>query len=117
MYVDWKKLPEWHVETRKASRVHPLFGMELILPPNTNFSVPPLSTSGTQVDRIKQDDRVYNPIINNDKRDVAKLYRSLNIERELFPYTRSCEDDKHIDGHCGVCWWCKERIWGFGYLE
>ena len=118
VYVDWEeKLPEWHVQSRKASNVHPLFGFEVKLPPNTNFAVPPLSIDGKHVDSIKQDDRVYNPMINHDKQDIAKLYRALNIEKELFPYTRSCEDDDHINGHCGKCWWCNERLWGFGYLE
>jgi 7-cyano-7-deazaguanine synthase in queuosine biosynthesis len=45
------------------------------------------------------------------------LYRELAVEQELFPFTRSCETDAHTTGHCGHCWWCKERLWAFGYLE
>jgi 7-cyano-7-deazaguanine synthase in queuosine biosynthesis len=44
------------------------------------------------------------------------IYKILNLETELFPITRSCENDDHIESHCGKCWWCQERIWAFGRL-
>lgn len=59
----------------------------------------------------------YRPFANMDKKDVADLYRSLNIETQLFPYTRSCETVTSPLHHCGKCFWCEERQWGFGYLE
>lgn len=118
VYADWEeKLPEWHVQTRKHSNVHPEFGYTIELPPGTNFAQPPLSIDGKQVDKIVMDERAYSPMINQDKRGVAKLYRALGVEKELFPFTRSCETDEHPHSHCGKCWWCNERKWGFGYLE
>lgn len=71
----------------------------------------------------------YMPWVNIDKRTIASLYEELNILEELFPLTRSCEYDpmdkffvenKTDDpgmGHCGECWWCEERQWGFGRLK
>ena len=118
VYADWdEKLPAWHVETRKHSRVFPEFGFEIKLPEGTNFANPPLSIDGLHTDKIVMDDRAYSPLINHDKSAVAKLYRALGVEKELFPFTRSCETDEHPGSHCGKCWWCEERKWGFGYLE
>ena len=56
------------------------------------------------------------PFVNINKQQVAMLYRELGIE-ELYKMTRSCESTIINDRHCGSCWWCKERIWGFGYLD
>jgi hypothetical protein len=59
---------------------------------------------------------LYTPFININKKKIAELYKELKIEH-LYPATRSCESLIYDTGHCGTCWWCKERIWGFGYLE
>jgi len=59
---------------------------------------------------------LYTPFINFNKQELAKSYSYLEIE-ELYSITRSCESLSLTTGHCGTCWWCKERIWGFGYLE
>jgi hypothetical protein len=56
------------------------------------------------------------PFVNINKQKIAELYRELGIE-ELYKITRSCESLTIDDRHCGECWWCKERIWGFGYLD
>ncbi len=56
------------------------------------------------------------PFININKQKIAMLYRELDIEN-LYKITRSCESTIINDRHCGSCWWCKERIWGFGYLD
>jgi 7-cyano-7-deazaguanine synthase in queuosine biosynthesis len=64
-----------------------------------------------------ENDFLYRPLVNFDKKDVANLYKLLNIESELFPLTRSCEDKNSPLQHCGRCFWCEERHWGFGYLE
>jgi 7-cyano-7-deazaguanine synthase in queuosine biosynthesis len=58
----------------------------------------------------------YVPFININKQKIALLYRELGIE-DLYKITRSCESTIVNDRHCGSCWWCKERIWGFGYLD
>jgi 7-cyano-7-deazaguanine synthase in queuosine biosynthesis len=56
------------------------------------------------------------PFININKQKIAMLYKELGIE-DLYKITRSCESTTVNDRHCGNCWWCKERIWGFGYLD
>lgn len=60
--------------------------------------------------------KIYSPFANINKKVIATLYKELEVE-ELYSVTRSCENLKLIAGHCGKCWWCKERIWGFGRLE
>jgi hypothetical protein len=57
----------------------------------------------------------YLPFVGINKQKIAELYRTLGI-LELYKLTRSCESLTIDDRHCGACWWCKERIWGFGYL-
>jgi hypothetical protein len=60
------------------------------------------------------------PLRNIDKKGVKELYDYFNITDVLFPITRSCEmqiDNKRFksfDEHCGECWFCLERLWGFG---
>lgn len=63
-------------------------------------------------------DHTCTPFTNLNKQDMADIYRELNIFDSLFPYTRSCESDNPaaLGTHCGICWWCKEREWGFGRL-
>lgn len=61
------------------------------------------------------------PLINTNKRGTAEIYRQLDIIDNLFPLTRSCESTdetlhKNFTHHCGECWFCKEREWGFGRL-
>ena len=62
-----------------------------------------------------------------DKRMIAHLYKHFNVLEELLPHTRSCEWHEGFenngvivpnpkDGHCGECWWCRERKWAFGKL-
>lgn len=63
----------------------------------------------------------FRPIINFDKKGVAELYEKFNLMDTLFNETRSCEHwDKektnNFTTHCGECWWCDERKWGFGKL-
>ena len=59
---------------------------------------------------------MYTPFINVNKQQLSQMYSSLEIH-DLYSITRSCESLTLTTGHCGKCWWCKERIWGFGYLE
>jgi 7-cyano-7-deazaguanine synthase in queuosine biosynthesis len=57
------------------------------------------------------------PLINFNKRDVAELYRYFNVFDTLFPMTRSCEKyTDNFEKHCGNCWFCAERRWGFDRL-
>ena len=71
------------------------------------------------------DDKFYLPWANTDKKGIARMYRDENLIESLLPVTRSCEWDPTCDYydvigtadpgllHCGECWWCKEREWGF----
>jgi len=118
VYADWEeKLPEWHVQMRRDNQVLPEFGIEIKIPPGTNFSDPPLTIGGKIVEKLAMDERAYSPLANHNKRSVAKLYRAFNVLDTLYPVTRSCENDSHPSSHCGKCWWCNERRWGFGFLE
>jgi len=54
-------------------------------------------------------------LINVDKKGVHEHYVRLGVLEELFPLTRSCEiHTTDFSEHCGECWFCKERLWGFG---
>lgn len=48
------------------------------------------------------------------KRDIALKYYEYGIHNKLFPLTFSCI--VNTDVHCGKCWWCQERLWGFGRI-
>ena len=70
----------------------------------------------------------YWPFINVNKKGLAEIYQKYNLIDTLFPITRSCEGvigathwphtkPPTLDKHCGECWWCAERLWGFGRLQ
>tara|TARA_B100001057_G_scaffold227362_1_gene227733 strand:- start:2962 stop:3648 length:687 start_codon:yes stop_codon:yes gene_type:complete len=59
------------------------------------------------------------PIRNFDKQDIAEIYKQFDLTDTLFDQTRSCEETsvevtQNFTTHCGTCWWCQERKWGFG---
>lgn len=66
------------------------------------------------------------PWTNIDKKVIAELYIKEGLIDTLFPLTNSCEWDgstsfnkgtnPYVD-HCGQCWWCEERYWGFNRLS
>lgn len=61
--------------------------------------------------------RGHYPLLFVDKKCVAELYNHFGLTDTLFPLTRSCEDITHdFSHHCGKCWWCAERQYGFGRL-
>ena len=60
--------------------------------------------------------KIYHPMTNLTKMDIANAYRELGILDTVFPLTVSCESLDNIETHCGQCWWCEERLWGFGRL-
>lgn len=57
---------------------------------------------------------MYTPFHRIDKKVIAGMYEELNLLETLFPLTRSCENNNLLEGHCGECWWCEERLWAFG---
>jgi len=58
------------------------------------------------------------PFSNVDKKAIAELYEHYNLIDTLFPMTRSCEaETNYFSKHCGKCWWCGEREYGFGRLQ
>jgi 7-cyano-7-deazaguanine synthase in queuosine biosynthesis len=57
------------------------------------------------------------PFLNINKQEIKELYDHYNLTDILFPMTKSCTTDGQIDTpHCGYCWFCRERKWGFGKL-
>jgi hypothetical protein len=61
--------------------------------------------------------RNHRPFRNINKQGVKELYEMYGIVDELFPLTRSCEHiTRRFDSHCGFCWFCAEREWGFSRL-
>ena len=84
----------------------------------TNEDAPELYTEGIPPGRTKKETKKDNwhlPLVNVDKRGVAEHYNTLGVMEELFPLTRSCESHTtDFSKHCGTCWFCKERYWGFG---
>ena len=67
--------------------------------------------------RYHNNNTVHTPMFNVDKQQVAAMYKELGVLDELYPLTRSCESWTLTSGHCGTCWWCEERQWGFGRLK
>ena len=71
---------------------------------------------------VFEKERYYNPWANYHKQIIRDIYKHFEILDSLFPLTRSCEyyrTDTHdiaVNYHCGQCWWCQERLWGFGRL-
>ena len=65
---------------------------------------------------IEHNGFLYQPFVNKDKKTIADIYKQLNLMETLFPVTRSCEQIGKLEyyDHCGKCWWCEERQWGFG---
>ena len=63
-------------------------------------------------------DNTFRPLINVDKRGVAEHYIRLGVLEDIFPLTRSCEENNvyTFEKHCEDCWFCRERQWGFDRL-
>ena len=87
--------------------------------------------SGDNVMSYKNN-KFYMPWANTNKKGIAEMYREEKLIDTLFPVTRSCEYDPTCEyyyantyprwgdeirdpylEHCGECWWCKEKEWGF----
>lgn len=67
----------------------------------------------------------WSPFANSNKRFVADMYDLYGVRETLLPLTRSCEkktdlndpfDPAYEKTACGICWWCLERKWAFGYF-
>ena len=62
------------------------------------------------------------PFANFDKKATATAYNYYNMTDILYPMTFSCEaapykiDNNGMPIHCGECFFCLERWWGFGRL-
>lgn len=66
-------------------------------------------------DKLIDDNNFYLPFANENKKTIASLYEHHNLMESLFPLTFSCVVSDTLE-HCGDCWWCEERKWGFGKL-
>jgi 7-cyano-7-deazaguanine synthase in queuosine biosynthesis len=85
------------------------------------FLLPLPTETGPRRDPIKTrspypDPGWYTPFTNLDKKDIFELYKREDVLGSLYPVTYSCENPSMNPHHCGECWWCEERKWGFGYL-
>lgn len=71
-----------------------------------------------EVENMTKEFMEIRPFLEINKQGIAQLYKDNNLLDTLFPLTRSCEDTTPgvVHGHCGSCWWCEERKWGFGTL-
>lgn len=65
------------------------------------------------------DGKIQTPFTNIDKKHLSSLYKKCDLLETLFPLTSSCEKEYQLEyyDHCGICWWCEERMWGFGRLK
>lgn len=91
----------------------------------TEFSLRPTDRDDIEFRKNKETkDGLDVPFIHFDKRDIAHLYKKMNVLSELFPLTRSCEGEAHeselftkdcfdVRSEGMECWWCKEREYGF----
>jgi len=117
VWESWEEKLSWsHIKMREDGVDRPVFGIEIPMPEDPSLVDPHITIEGN-IKEIKSDSRIYVPLVNYNKQQIAGIYKELNVEKELFPLSRSCENDEHPDSHCGKCWWCGERLWGFGYLE
>jgi hypothetical protein len=61
------------------------------------------------------------PFANADKSSVKKLYDYYNMIEDLYSITYSCENVPETKTeplvHCGHCFFCLERWWGFGRIK
>jgi len=54
-----------------------------------------------------------------DKSGIVYLYQKEGLIDELAPLTLSCDmnlseiEERNLSVPCGICWWCRERQWGF----
>lgn len=75
---------------------------------------PPEGRDGVNMPTIEG--TCYAPFKNINKKGIHELYNTLGVLEDIFPLTRSCEDFPVTDfsKHCEKCWFCAERLWGFG---
>jgi len=75
----------------------------------------------------------YSPFRNSNKREVAEIYKELNLMESLFPLTETCETEPHVyeifgvDNNitytapgiepCQCCWPCREKYWAYGVFD
>lgn len=93
------------------------FGITSFPKEDVEFGLPELSnndfrTREGEKNVWQENGELYCPFINYDKKDIAELYNKHNLF-DLFELTNSCESTEIKEGHCGECWWCKERFWAF----
>lgn len=108
-----------------AYKLEVMFNAETMNPPET---VPHLMTDGRDPARDGKTNRngavtfarnAY-PFRNFNKAAVKEVYDYYGLTDVLFPLTRSCEklttNPADFAVHCGECWFCQEREWGFSRL-
>lgn len=91
---------------------------QVSMPPERNKTGKPLPIQyHRDLEGHRHPGEVFSPLVNIDKKGVAEIYNYFGLIDTLFPLTRSCEDwTEDFSAHCGKCWFCLERLWGFGKL-
>ena len=84
-------------------------------PDNPDFGYPGENMSHRQGNMETRHKYFYTPFINHDKKKVSEIYQHYDVLDKIYPLTFSCVLSPTED-HCGDCWWCAERVWGFGRL-
>ena len=61
--------------------------------------------------------KLYQPLMNVDKKFVAGVYKDHKLMDTLYPFTSSCvgseRDTEYFTKGCGKCFWCNEKKWAF----
>jgi hypothetical protein len=76
--------------------------------------------SNTKKPQTSKSKSWHRPFVNTNKAGIKELYDQFNLLEpgSLFDQTRTCEEwTNDFSKHCGKCWFCKERLWGFGKLD
>lgn len=74
----------------------------------------PEHTIGLDQIPIPINDIIKTPFIDLEKDCIIKLFYDYNIEH-LLEYTHSCDKNEQVP--CEVCNGCRERLWGFNFIE
>jgi hypothetical protein len=73
--------------------------------------------SPTVINIVTSEEMYIEPFRNSDKRVTFWLATHLDILDTALKLSRSCEggaiETRNFSRHCGECWWCLEREWGY----
>lgn len=100
--------------------------------PARNIVLPRYSNNGIFIDEEGEPTRdpynpsgkfakVFSPFVVVDKRWIAQEVKGNNLDSDVFPLTVSCHgyqsQTSNFTSPCGVCWYCREKIWAYGCAD